>query len=148
MPDWLPAIGLLPPSSHLAYLPLTRPRSPTPKGNMTVSQTPSSAAERRLAIARRLFNQALVAQDPDRLITLCDSGGGVVARHDPRPEQDVPDCLIETPAKKEVPTGRLGWPVGTEACGLSDVRASLQANRGQPKPGGNPPKLGDVDIAG
>ena len=57
---------------------------------MTVSQTPSSAAERRLAIARRLY-RALVAQDPDRLITLCDASGKVVARHDPRPEQDAPE---------------------------------------------------------
>jgi hypothetical protein len=54
-------------------------------GNMTVSQTPSSVAERRLAIARRLY-QALAAQDPDRVITLRDSSGKVVARHDPRPE--------------------------------------------------------------
>jgi hypothetical protein len=41
--------------------------------------------ERRLAIARRLY-QALAAQDPDRVITLRDSSGKVVARHDPRPE--------------------------------------------------------------
>ena len=59
---------------------------------MNVLRTPSSArAERkrsdRLVIARRLY-QALVAQDPDRLITLRDGGGRVVARHDPaRPEQ-------------------------------------------------------------
>jgi hypothetical protein len=53
---------------------------------MTVSQTPSSVAERRLAIARRLY-QALVTEDPDRVITLCDSAGGVVARHEPLPEQ-------------------------------------------------------------
>ena len=57
---------------------------------MTVSQTPHSAAERRLAIARRLY-QALVAQNPDRAITLCDGGGGVVARHDPLPEQRDPE---------------------------------------------------------
>jgi hypothetical protein len=57
---------------------------------MTVPQTPRSLVERRLAIARRLY-QALVAQDPDRVITLCDSGGRVVARHDPRPEQDAPE---------------------------------------------------------
>ena len=55
-----------------------------------VSQTPRSAAERRLAIARRLY-QALVAQDPERTITLCDGGGGVVARHDPLPEQRDPE---------------------------------------------------------
>ena len=87
MPDWLPAIGLLPPSSHLAYLPLTRPPSPTSKGNMSVSQTPSSASERRLAIARRLY-QALVAQDPDRLIVLCDAGGCVLAHNERRPKED------------------------------------------------------------
>jgi hypothetical protein len=57
---------------------------------MTVSQTPSSAAERRLAIARRLY-QALVAQDPDRLITLCDGLGRVVACHDPQLEQGSPE---------------------------------------------------------
>ena len=47
-----------------------------PKGNMIVSQTSRSAAERRLAIARRLY-QAFVAQDPDRAITLCDGGSGL-----------------------------------------------------------------------
>ena len=61
---------------------------------MTVSHTPSSAAERkradRLEIARRLY-QALVAQEPDRVITVCDGAGRVVARHDPRPEQDAPE---------------------------------------------------------
>jgi hypothetical protein len=40
----------------------------------------------RLEVARRLY-RALVAQDPDRLITLREGGGRVVARHDPRPEQ-------------------------------------------------------------
>ena len=57
---------------------------------MTVSQTPNATAERRLAIARRLY-QVLVAQDPHRAITLRDGGGGVVARHDPRPEQRDPE---------------------------------------------------------
>jgi hypothetical protein len=52
---------------------------------MTISQTPRSVAERRIAIARTLYD-ALVGQDPDRVITLCDVVGGVVARHDPRPE--------------------------------------------------------------
>jgi hypothetical protein len=60
---------------------------------MTVSQIPSSVAERRLAIARRLF-RALVARDPDRSITLRDSSGEVVARHDPRPEQSS-DTLVK-----------------------------------------------------
>jgi hypothetical protein len=54
---------------------------------MTVKS--NSNAERRLAIARRLYC-ALVAQDPDRAITLCDAGGAVVARHKPSPEQDDP----------------------------------------------------------
>ena len=44
----------------------------------------------RLEIARRLY-QALVAQDPDQVITLCDGGGRVVARHEPRPELDAPE---------------------------------------------------------
>ena len=61
---------------------------------MTVSQTPNSATQRkrveRLGIARRLYH-ALAAQDPDRLITLRDESGKVVAHHDPRPEQDDSD---------------------------------------------------------
>jgi len=57
---------------------------------MTISEIPSSVAERRLAVARRLY-QALMAQDPDRLITLRDGGGRVVARHDPRPENSSPE---------------------------------------------------------
>jgi hypothetical protein len=56
---------------------------------MAVSQEPNSTAERRLAIARRLYG-ALLAQHPDRAITLCDAGGAVVARHDPAPGQDDP----------------------------------------------------------
>jgi hypothetical protein len=55
-----------------------------------MTETPSSVAERRLAIARRLY-QALAAQDPDRILTLRDGGGRVAARHDPRPEQDAPE---------------------------------------------------------
>ena len=61
---------------------------------MAGSHTPVSAAERkrvaRLEVARRLY-QALAAQDPDRVITLCDGSGRVVARHDPRPEQSDPE---------------------------------------------------------
>ena len=45
----------------------------------------------RLEVARRLY-RALVAQDPDRLITLRDGGGRVVARHDPQPEQGDPEA--------------------------------------------------------
>ena len=74
---------------------------------MTVSKTPNSVVERRLAIARRLF-RAMVAKDPDRSITLCDSRGEVVARPNPRPERSTPD-LIETGAKSKIPTGSLGW---------------------------------------
>ena len=48
------------------------------RANMIISQTPNSAAEgkrvARLEVARRVY-QALVAQDPDRLITLRDGGG-------------------------------------------------------------------------
>jgi hypothetical protein len=40
----------------------------------------------------------MVAKDHDRSITLCDSRGEMVARHDLRPEQSAPD-LIETGAK-------------------------------------------------
>ena len=61
---------------------------------MNFLQTPNSVEERKrvalLEVARRLY-QALVAQDPDRLITLCDSSGRVLARHDPPPEQDDPE---------------------------------------------------------
>ena len=57
---------------------------------MTVSHAPSIDPERRraerLEIARKLY-EALVALDPDRVITLCDGDGRVVARHDPRPEE-------------------------------------------------------------
>ena len=62
---------------------------------MTTSQTGNSTAERRLAIAHRLY-EALVGQDPDRAITLCDSSGSVVARHDPGTEQSFSrDCLTK-----------------------------------------------------
>jgi hypothetical protein len=61
---------------------------------MIASQTPNSAAQRkraeRLDIARTLYH-ASAAQDPDRLIALCDGSGKVVARHDPRPEHDDPE---------------------------------------------------------
>ena len=57
---------------------------------MSVSHTLDVDAERRRAerldIAHRLY-QALIAQDPDRAITLCDGEGRVVARHDLKPEQ-------------------------------------------------------------
>jgi hypothetical protein len=59
---------------------------------MNIPQTPNSAEERkraeRLEIARRLY-QALVAQDPNRVIILCT--GKVLARHDLRHEQSDPE---------------------------------------------------------
>lgn len=61
---------------------------------MTSCKPSDSAAQRkrtkRLEIARRLY-QELVAQDPDRLITLRDGDGRIVARHDLRPEEDAPE---------------------------------------------------------
>ena len=48
---------------------------------MIIPQTPNSAEERK-RVAR------LEIEDPDRLITLRDGGGRVVALHDPRREQD------------------------------------------------------------
>ena len=62
--------------------------------DMAVSKTPDSAVERkraqRLKIARKLY-QELVAQDPNRLIDLRDGRCKLVARHDPRPEQMLPE---------------------------------------------------------
>jgi hypothetical protein len=58
---------------------------------MTVSHAPSIDPERRraerLEIAHKLY-EALVALHRDRVITLCDDDGQVVARHNPRPEAD------------------------------------------------------------
>jgi hypothetical protein len=53
------------------------------------SKTANSVAERRLAIARKIF-EALAAQDQNRAITLCDGSGRVVARHGPPLEQHEP----------------------------------------------------------
>jgi hypothetical protein len=54
-----------------------------------MSLTPNTDNERehaeRLPIALRLF-QALIAQDPDRVIILMDGGGRMVARHGLQPE--------------------------------------------------------------
>jgi hypothetical protein len=44
--------------------------------------------QKRLDIARRLY-EALVAQNPDRLIMLCDAGGRVLARNERRNEDAV-----------------------------------------------------------
>jgi hypothetical protein len=45
------------------------------------------ADRHRLDIARRLY-QALVAQDPNRLIMLCDGRGQVLASNERRPKED------------------------------------------------------------
>ena len=62
--------------------------------NMTASDTPNSAAEQkraeRLDVARAVYH-ALAAQDADRVITLCDIRGRLIARHDLRPEQGDPE---------------------------------------------------------
>jgi len=69
------SLGYETPARRHPYLPLT-PSPNTPKANTTISQTPSSVVERRLAIARRLYS-ALVAQQPDRVFTLRDGRGRV-----------------------------------------------------------------------
>ena len=53
---------------------------------MTASETPERKRARRHKVARRLY-EALVAQNPDRVITLRDGNGRVLAKHDPRTEQ-------------------------------------------------------------
>ena len=62
--------------------------------NMTASDPPNSAAEQkraeRLDVARTVYH-ALAAQDADRVITLCDIHGRLIARHDLRPEQGDPE---------------------------------------------------------
>jgi len=61
---------------------------------MTATDPPNAAERkrlRRLEIGRKLYD-ALVAQDPNRTITLCDAEGKVVAHHDPLPEHDAPDA--------------------------------------------------------
>ena len=61
---------------------------------MTVCHAPSIDPERRraerLEIAHKLC-KALLAQDPDRVITLCDGDGQVVACHRPRSEHGAPE---------------------------------------------------------
>jgi hypothetical protein len=47
----------------------------------------NDADRKRLNIARTLYN-ALVAQNPDWLITLCDGSGRVLARSELRPKED------------------------------------------------------------
>jgi hypothetical protein len=67
-----------------------------------MTQTPISVSERRLAIARRLY-EALVHQDPDRAITLCDGNGRVVTHHYPRPEESSPETVLRDRRKVRGP---------------------------------------------
>jgi hypothetical protein len=55
-----------------------------------VSNAEEGKRARRHKVARRLY-EALVAQSPNRAITLSDESGKVVARHDPVPEHDAPE---------------------------------------------------------
>ena len=54
------------------------------------TETPAVKRKRRHKVARRLY-EALVAQDPNRAITLRDGRGKVVARHDLRAGRDDPE---------------------------------------------------------
>ena len=66
---------------------------------MSVSHTLDVDAERRRAerldIARGLY-QALISQNSNRAITLCDGEGRVVARNHPKPARQSPDEVILT----------------------------------------------------
>jgi hypothetical protein len=55
---------------------------------MTVCEAPNSLAERRLAIARRLYG-ALVAHQSDRVFTLRDGQGQVLASNASTRDQNV-----------------------------------------------------------
>jgi hypothetical protein len=75
---------------------------------MKILNERQSPAERKRArrhkIARRLYEQ-LVAQDPDRIITLCDAEGKLVARHDPLSGLDVPKIASVTQGPNNGPEG-------------------------------------------
>ena len=64
------------------------PRAGTDKVVFGRMSTPTSGIDdKRLDIARRLY-KVLVAQNPDRLITLCDGSGRVLARSERPPDED------------------------------------------------------------
>jgi hypothetical protein len=94
-----------------ASLFLKSTRTQPPKGNMIKSQ--KTTAERRLDIARRL-HQALVAQNPDRAITLCDGDGRVLVFHDPRPERGNSGLPLSCPGADRSGAGDAAdpWPAG------------------------------------
>jgi len=54
---------------------------------MSTHSSGIDADRKRLDIARTLY-KALVAQDPDRLIMLCDGRGRVLAHNERRPKED------------------------------------------------------------
>ena len=56
-------------------------------GRISTDASAVDADKKRLDIARRLY-KALVAQDPNRLIMLCDASGCVLARNERRPKKD------------------------------------------------------------
>ena len=57
--------------------------------NMTSSHPPNSAVEQKRA--EPLDSARLATQDAERVITLCDLRGRLIARHDPPPEQGAPE---------------------------------------------------------
>jgi hypothetical protein len=56
-------------------------------GRMSTHTFDIDADRKRLDIARRVY-KALVAQDPDRLIVLCDANGRALARNERRSNED------------------------------------------------------------
>jgi hypothetical protein len=70
--------------------PASAPTRPGPTTALAEMSTHSSGIDddrKRLDVARRLY-QALVAQDPNRQITLCDGSGQLLARNERRPNED------------------------------------------------------------
>ena len=59
---------------------------------MTATDPPDAQERRRrrLEIARCLY-EALLAQDPNGAIILCDAAGKLVAHHDGLPEHEAPE---------------------------------------------------------
>jgi len=71
--------------SRFGYLAGARPQGAV--GRMSTQTSGIDVDRKRLDIARRVY-KALVAQDPDRLIMLCDAGGCVLASNERRPKED------------------------------------------------------------
>ena len=82
---------------------------------MTASDTPNSAQERaeRLDVARTVYH-ALAAQDANRVITLCDIHGRLIARRGLSKALQTSERRAQNEkSRREVLVG----PVGTEALG-------------------------------